>query len=147
MANNPLPFSYIKISNGTNVLIAPTNDLNVTNATPGIWVAEDGAKGIIEPGSSTAEAKSRSFANGHVLGRRINFSGKIFNFSFIVSAPFKSNISLIESLISTPLVQISSDWNDKTYNAQFQNDGYSCEWNSTTRTFEISLIFAAEEAF
>lgn len=147
MANNPLPFSYIKISNGSQVLIAPTNSLNVNNATPGIWVAENGAKGLIEPGSSSAEAKSRSFANGSVLGKRINFSGKIFNFSFIVSAPFKTNLALIESLISTPIVQISSDWNSKTYNAQFQNDGYTSEWNASTRTFEISLIFASEEAF
>lgn len=147
MANNPLPFSYIKITNGSSTLVAPTNDISVPGATRGIWVAENGGKGIVEPGASNSEAKGRSFANGFVLGQRTTFSGKVFNFSFIVSAPFKENLDLINNLISSARVQISSDWSSTVYTAQFQRDGYSCEWNSQTRTFEVSLIFAAEEAF
>lgn len=142
-----LPFTYVQISNGTDTLKAPANLLEVSNATSGVWVAEDGFKGYIEPGVSNAEAKGRSFANGSVLNIRNNFAGKVMNLSFVVSNPVKENMALIERLISTPIVSITSDWDDKIYTAQFQRDGYSCNWDRRTRSFIVSLIFACEEAF
>lgn len=142
-----LPFSYVEITDGSNTIKAPTNISQVSGATRGVFVANDGARGIIEPGSSSAEAKSKSFNNGSVLNIRKRFSGKIFNLKFIITENHKENIETIESLIQSNTVSISSDWKDKIYEAQFQRDGYDLDYNNITGAITVSLVFASTEAF
>jgi hypothetical protein len=141
-----LPFKWISISNGTKTLVAPTNGIDVVGATPGVWVAKNGVKGLIEPGLATAIARPRAFANGSVLGNRINFSGKVISLNLIIANPIKENLALIEELISTPFLEITSDWNDKVYTAQFA-EGFQPTFDSDSYTFSVSLIFSCKEAF
>lgn len=143
-----LPFNYIKLDNGTDVAIIPTNPGSVSNGTTGLYVAEDGASGIIEIGNSSAEVRSRSFAHGSVLNSRVFFSGKVFNFKFLVSDNHKSNLQLLERFAVSDVVNISSDWNtSKVYPSQFQKDGFTLDFDSESHIYTVSMIFATTEAF
>jgi hypothetical protein len=143
--SNVLPFEWISISNGTKTLVAPTTN-DVVGATPGVWVAENGVKGLIEPGVATAITRNRAFANGSVLGNRLNFAGKVISLNLIIADPIKANLALIEELITTPFLEIRSDWNDKIYTAQFA-EGFQPVFDNKTYTFSVSLIFSCKEAF
>ena len=140
-----LLLNWIRLSVPGTTIVAATNFNTFQDQTPGVWVKS--VEGLFEPGASSAEAKARSFSNGSVLNLRQNFSGKVINMTLIVAAPAKVNLLKLQTIMSTPRVSISSDWNATTYTAQFQGDGFKQEFDPATGAFEVSMIFACEEAF